>query len=104
MAIKSDTTLRESIERASSGRTIIVIGVTMAAVIIGISVIPTLTSFSNHGYSNVTPSKQVLCMNKVLELARHGVIRDVGGYSGGLAECMATRGASSVYGEVEGAS
>jgi hypothetical protein len=45
MAIKSDITLRESTERASSGTTIIVIGFTMAAVIIGISVILTLTSF-----------------------------------------------------------
>jgi hypothetical protein len=98
MAIESNITFRESIERRSSGTTIIVIGVTMAAVIIGISVIPTLTSFSNHGYSNASPSKQVLCMNKVLQLARQGVIRDVGGYSGGLAECMATRSASSIYG------
>jgi hypothetical protein len=104
MAIESETTLRESTERRSSGTTIIVIGVTMAAVIIGISVIPTLTSFSSHGYSNVSPSKQALCMSKVLELARQGVIRDVGGYSGGLAECLALRGAGSIYGEAGQAS
>ena len=103
MAIESNTTLKESIDYKSSGATTVVVGVTMAAVIIGISVIPTLTSFSSHGYSSVSPSKQVLCMDKVLELARHGVIRDVGGYSGGLAECMATRSASSIY-EVAGAS
>jgi hypothetical protein len=76
----------------------------MAAVVIGISVIPTLTSFSSHGYSSVSPSKQALCMNKVLELAQQGVIRDVGGYSGGLAECLAVRGAGSIYGKAEGAS
>jgi hypothetical protein len=47
----------------------------MAAVIIGFSVIPALTTSSSKGqYSNISDLKRALCTSKVLELAQKGAI------------------------------
>jgi hypothetical protein len=85
--------------KTRSTTSIIIIGITMAAVIVGISVIPALTLSPAYEYTNLPPSKQGLCMSKVLGLAQKGIIRDVGGYDGALSECMAMKSADSIYGD-----
>jgi hypothetical protein len=47
--------------------------------------------YSNNSY------KQTVCLGKVLEFARNGVIRDTGGFSGGIYECVHMKYASSIY-------
>lgn len=89
----------ESVELTnSSTATIIIIGIIMAAVLVGIGVIPALTSTSTGHYRDVSQLKRVLCTNKILELAQKGGIRDAAGYYGGLSECMAMKSTGSIYG------
>ena len=53
------------------------------------------------GYTSSADSyKQTVCTGNVLELSQKGLIRDVGGFSGGIYECMHTKYADSIYGNV----
>ena len=91
----------KSVELKDGGTTtIVIIGIIMAAVIIGFSVIPSLTSSLSRGHStDVSQLKRALCGSKILELAQKGMIRDTTGYYASLSECMTTKSMSSMYGE-----
>ena len=76
--------------------TILIVAVTLSvAVEIGY-----VTSLAQ-GYSSTTDSHiQTACTGKVLDLSQKGIIRDVGGFSGGIYQCIHTRFANSIYGDV----
>jgi hypothetical protein len=101
MTLEPDRIHSESVELKNINTTTkIIIGTIMAAVIIGFSVIPALTTSSSKGqYNNISDLKRALCTSKVLELAQKGAIRDAAGYYGGLSECMAMKSTGSIYGE-----
>ena len=101
MTLEPDRIRSESVQlKNRSATTIVIIGIIMASVIIGFSVIPALTTSSSKGqYNNISQLKQALCTSKVLELAQKGAIRDAAGYYGGLSECMAMKSTGSIYGE-----
>ena len=40
------------------------------------------------------------CLDKVLEFGQEGVIRDMGGFNGGLFECSQIKWTGSIYGVV----
>jgi hypothetical protein len=44
--------------------------------------------------------KHDVCLVKVLDFAQKGLIRDVGGFSGGIYECMHMKSANSIYGTI----
>ncbi|MGB6527685.1 MAG: hypothetical protein WBF33_06220, partial [Candidatus Nitrosopolaris sp.] len=53
------------------------------------------------GYSTPADSyKNTLCIGKVLDLSQKGVIHDIGGFNGGIYECMHMKSANSIYGDV----
>lgn len=84
----------------SSTTTIIISGIIMAAVILGFSVIPSLTTSLSRGhYTDVSQLKRALCTSKVLELAQKGMVRDTVSYYSALSECMAMKSTGSIYGE-----
>jgi hypothetical protein len=63
---------------------ILIIGVSLS-VVIEFGVAAALTQ----GYSTPADSyKNTLCIGKVQDLSQKGIIRDVGGFNGGIYECM----------------
>ena len=44
--------------------------------------------------------KQMTCLDKVLEFGQEGIVRDVGGFNGGLFECSQIQWSDSIYGAV----
>jgi hypothetical protein len=55
------------------------------------------TTNHNSGSSNY---KQTTCLDKVLEFGREGIVRDIGGFNGGLFECSQIQWTGSIYGVV----
>jgi hypothetical protein len=79
--------------------------ITLAILIIAVSIsiaieIGFAATFSQ-GYGSTTNSyKHALCTAKILDLSQRGVIRDTGGFDGGIFECMHMNYANSIYGDV----
>ena len=63
-----------------------------AVLVVGVS-ISAAAGLSHSGSSY----KQITCLNKVLEFGRYGVVRDIGGFNGGLFECSQIQWAGSIY-------
>jgi hypothetical protein len=101
MTLEANRIRSESVKlKNTSTATIAIIGIIMAAVIVGFSVIPALTNSPSTGhYTPISELKRVLCTNKVLELAQKGMIRETAGYYGALSECMAMKSTGSIYGK-----
>jgi len=57
-------------------------------------------TFSQSYGSTTNSYKHALCTAKILELSQKGVIRDAGGFNGGIYECMHMNSANSIYGDV----
>ena len=75
---------------------ILIIGVSLS-VVIEFGVAAALTQ----GYSTPADSyKNTLCIGKVQDFSQKGIIRDVGGFNGGIYECMHMKSANSIYGDV----
>jgi hypothetical protein len=80
--------------------------ITLAILIIAVSVsIVTeigFTAIHPQGYSSATMDsyKNALCTAKILDLSQKGVIRDTGGFNGGIYECMHMNSVNSIYGYV----
>jgi hypothetical protein len=79
--------------------------ITLAILIIAASIsIAIEIGFSatfSKGYGSTTDSyKHALCTAKILDLSQKGVIRDGGGFNGGIYECMHMNSANSIYGDV----
>jgi hypothetical protein len=63
-----------------------------AVLVVGIGIAAASLSPTNY--------KQTTCMDKVLEFGQEGIIRDIGGFNGGLFECSQIQWADSIYGVV----
>jgi hypothetical protein len=73
-----------------------------AILLVGIS-ISAAAGLSPANYYNSGSSssyKKMTCLDKVLEFGEEGIIRDVGGFNGGLFECSQIQWSGSVYGVV----
>jgi hypothetical protein len=51
-----------------------------------------------NNYNSVSSYKKMTCLDKVLEFAQEGIIRDIGGFNGGLFECAHIQWTGSIYG------
>jgi hypothetical protein len=80
--------------------------ITLAILIIAVSVSIAIeigfTAIHTRGYSFATMDsyKNALCTAKILDLSKKGVIRDAGGFNGGIYECTHMNSANSIYGDV----
>jgi hypothetical protein len=74
--------------------TILVTSVSVSVVLLGVSLATELSSYS---YYSSDLYKQAACMSKVLGFAQEGVIRDVGGFDGGIFECTQIQWSGSIY-------
>jgi hypothetical protein len=41
--------------------------------------------------------KQAVCLNKVLDFAQMGIVRDGGGFNGAMSECSQIQWSGSIY-------
>jgi hypothetical protein len=79
--------------------------ITLAILIIAVTVsiaieIGFAANFSQSYGSTTDSYKHALCTAKILDLSQRGVIRDTGGFDGGIFECMHMNYANSIYGDV----
>jgi hypothetical protein len=56
----------------------------------------TITALSGD-YNNGSSYKQATCLSKVIKFAQNGIIRDIGGFTGGLCECSQIQWHGSIY-------
>ena len=54
----------------------------------------------NSGSSSISSYKQTTCLDKVLEFGQEGIVRDIGGFNGGIFECSQIHWFGSIYGLV----
>jgi hypothetical protein len=95
MTLESLEFRRPTVSKSSpKTKSIIVIGVIGLTIIMAFGVAAGIST----GLSS-SPMKLTSCTSKVLELAQKGIVREVGGYSGAIYECIHMHGWSSVYGE-----
>jgi hypothetical protein len=72
-----------------------------AVLVVGISIAVAAAPLSPTNYNSGSSNyKQTTCMDKVLEFSQEGIIRDIGGFNGGLFECSQIQWAGSIYGVV----
>jgi hypothetical protein len=71
-----------------------------AVLLVGISIFATAGIPPANNYNSVSSSKKMTCLDQVLEFSQEGVIRDMGGFNGGLFECSQIKWAGSIYGVV----
>jgi hypothetical protein len=74
--------------------TIVVTIASLSVVFLGASL---ATGLSSYYYFSGDIHKQVACLGKVLEFAQKGIIRDIGGFNGGMSECLQIRWYGSIY-------
>ena len=70
--------------------------VTVASLSAILLVVGTSISAANN-YNSGSSYKKMTCLDKVLEFGQEGVIRDIGGFNGGLFECSQIQWAGSIY-------
>lgn len=69
--------------------------------VVALGIIVSLSVASSYASSSSIGSyKQILCMEKTIEFAQKGIIRDVGGFNGAIYECTHMNYANSIYGDV----
>jgi hypothetical protein len=74
--------------------TIVVTLVSLSVVFLGASFAAGLSSYY---YFSGDIYKQAACLGKVLEFAQKGVVRDIGGFNGGMSECLQIKWSGSIY-------
>jgi hypothetical protein len=73
--------------------TILVPVVSLSVVFLGVSLATGLSSY----YHGDDLYKKAACLGKVLGLAQKGMIRDGGGFNGGIFECSQIQWSGSIY-------
>jgi hypothetical protein len=73
--------------------TILVTVVSLSVVLLGVGFATGLSSYYNSG----DLYKQTACLDKVLGFAREGIVRDPGGFHGGIFECSQIQWSESIY-------
>ena len=77
--------------------TLLITVASLSAVLVVIGVTISAAAGLSHSASSY---KQTTCLDKVLEFGRYGIVRDIGGFNGGLFECSQIQWAGSIYGLV----
>ena len=91
----------ETLTTNSSKKRKITLAILFAAVSLSVAIEIGYAAALAQGYTSSAYSyNQTVCTGKVLELSQKGIIRDVGGFSGGIYECTHTKYADSIYGNV----
>lgn len=101
----SKQTSKESLESLAitvpTKRRKITLTVLIIAVSLSVAIEFGVAAALTQGYSTPADSyKNTLCIGKVLDLSQKAVIRDIGGFNGGIYECMHMKSANSIYGDV----
>jgi hypothetical protein len=71
-----------------------------AILLVGISISAAAGLSPANNYNSGSSYKKMTCLDTVLEFGQEGIIRDVGGFNGGLLECSQIQWSGSVYGVV----
>ena len=71
-----------------------------AILLVGIRISAAAGLSPANNYNSGSSYKKMTCLDKVLEFGQEGIIRDVGGFNGGLFECSQIQWSGSVYGVV----
>jgi hypothetical protein len=74
--------------------TILVTVVSLSVVLLGVGL---ATGLSSYYYNSGDLYKQAACLGKVLGFAQKGIIRDIGGFNGGMSECLQIQWSGSIY-------
>jgi hypothetical protein len=98
---KSNDSL-ESVARAVPyKKRTITLAILITAVSLSIAIEIGFSATVPQGYGSISdPYKHALCAAKILDLSQKGVIRDTGGFNGGMLECTQMKSTSSIYGDV----
>jgi hypothetical protein len=72
--------------------TILVTVVFLSVVLLGVGF---ATGLSSYYGSDI--HKQAACLGKVLGFAQKGIVRDIGGFNGGISECSQIQWYGSIY-------
>jgi hypothetical protein len=79
----------------------LLVTVASLSVVLAVGISITAAGLSaNQPNSSGSSYKQMTCVDKVLEFGQEGIVRDVGGFNGGLYECSQIHWTGSIYGEV----
>lgn len=73
--------------------TILITVLSLSVVLLGVGLATGLSSY----YGSGGLYKQAACIDKALDFARKGIVRDVGGFQGAIFECSQIRWSGSIY-------
>jgi hypothetical protein len=73
----------------------ILVTVASLSVIVGVGFATALSPDYNSG-----SYRHTVCLGKVLDFAQRGSVSDIGGFSGGIYECMHMKSTNSIYGTI----
>jgi hypothetical protein len=71
-----------------------------AALLVGVSISAAASLSPANNYNSGSSYKKMTCLHKVLEFGQEGIVRDIGGFNGGLFECSQIQWSGSIYGLV----
>jgi hypothetical protein len=71
-----------------------------AVLLVGISIFAAAGLSPANNYNSISSYKKMTCLDKVLEFGQEGIVRDIGGFNGGLFECSQIQWSGSIYGFV----
>jgi hypothetical protein len=79
----------------------LLVTVASLSVVLAVGISITAAGLSaNQPNSGSSSYKQTMCLDKVLEFGQEGIVRDIGGFNGGIFECSQIHWSGSIYGEV----
>ena len=83
----------------SKSLTLLVTVASLSAIllVVGTSISAAAGQSPANNYNSGSSYKKMTCLDKVLEFGQEGIIRDIGGFNGGLFECSQIQWAGSIY-------
>ena len=83
----------------SKSLTLLVTVASLSAIllVVGTSISAAAGPSPSNNYNSGSSYKKMTCLDKVLEFGQEGIIRDIGGFNGGLFECSQIQWAGSIY-------
>ena len=90
--------LKPEVKKSERTRNVLLTGGIILSTVIVFSIVGNGVGLGTGMPSAHYLTKSAICKSKVLELAQEGIIRDVGGYNGGIYVCTHMHGFSSIYG------
>jgi hypothetical protein len=75
----------------------LLVTVASLSVVLAVGISITAAAGLSANQPNSASYKQMTCLDKVLEFGQEGIVRDIGGFNGGLFECSQIHWAGSIY-------